>query len=154
MPIISGGQVITGAISRGGAPSSEGAGFGGLRAARGDYSFAVDGGAVGTIPLMGSTAIPSGSIIVGGLVEVTTPPTSGGAATIAIQIEAANDTVAAAAVSGAPWSTAGRKSVIPAFTGATSLKTTAARDISAVIATATLTAGAFSVFIFYIPPSD
>lgn len=154
MAIISGGNIITGAQTRGGAPSTEGAGFGGLRAARGDYSFAADGGAVGTIALMGATSIPSGSIIVGGLIEVTTPPTSGGAATIALQIEGAGDVLAAAAVSGAPWSTAGRKSVIPAFTGATSLKTTAARDISAVVATAALTAGAFTVYVFYIPPSD
>lgn len=154
MPVISGGNVITGAQTRGAAPAGEGAGFGGLRAARGDYSFATDGGAVGTIALIGSTAIPSGSVIVGGLVEVTTALTSGGAATVALQIEGAGDLVAAAAVSGAPWSTTGRKSVIPAFTGATSLKTTAARDISAVVAAAALTAGAFTVYVFYIPPSD
>jgi hypothetical protein len=53
-------------------------------------------------------------------------------------------------VSGAPWSTTGRKSVIPVFTGATSLKTTAARDVSIVIGTAALTAGGFTVYLAYI----
>lgn len=124
----------------------------GLKVARADYSFAADGGAVSTIPLIGATLIPSGSVILGGFLEVTTVPTSGGAATIAIQIEAANDTVNAAAISGAPWSTVGRKSIIPVFTGATALKTTAARDISAVIGTAALTAGVFKVVVFYLDP--
>lgn len=155
MAVISGGKVIEGAQGRAGVLSAEAtagdpAAYGALRAVRVDYSFAVDGGAVGTIALAGSTVIPAGAIVLGGLLEVTTPPTSGGAATIAVQVEAAGDTVAAAAISGAPWSTAGRKSVIPVFTGATSLKTTAARDVSIVVATAALTAGAFSVYLFYV----
>lgn len=154
MGIIAGGNIITGARQRAAAPASEGVSVGGLNIARADYSFAADGGAVGTIGLLGATIIPSGAIIVGGLVEVTTPPTSGGAATIAVQVEGAGDTIAAAAIAGAPWSTAGRKSVVPAFTGATSVKTTAARDISIVIAVAALTAGVFTVYLFYIPPTD
>lgn len=125
-------------------------GVAGMKWVRARYDFAQDGGAVGAILLMGGTFLPSGAVILGGYVEVVTPPTSGGAATIALQIEAANDLVNAAAISGAPWSTAGRKSVIPAFTGATSLKTTAARDISAVVATAALTAGVFDVYVAYI----
>lgn len=154
MPVITGGNIITGARQRSAAPSSEGVFVGGLSVVRADYSFAADGGAVGTIALLGATSIPSGAIVVGGLVEVTTALTSGGAATVAVQVEGAGDIVAAAAVSGAPWSTTGRKSVVPAFTGATSVKTTAARDVSAVVATAALTAGAFTVYLFYIPPSD
>lgn len=122
-----------------------------LKVARGDYSFAVDAGAQGTIALMGATLVPSGSIILAGYIEVTTQLTSGGAATIAVQVEGAGDIVAATAV--ASW-TAGRKNVLPAFTtgsvtAATSVKTTAARDISIVIATADLTAGVFKVVLFY-----
>jgi hypothetical protein len=124
----------------------------GLRIVRGDYSFAADGGAAGTIALMGSALVPSGCTVLGGWLEVTTPPTSGGAATISVGIEAAGDLVAAAAVSGAPWSTAGRKSVVPVFTGATSIRLTAARDISIVIATAALTAGAFKVVLLVADP--
>jgi hypothetical protein len=155
MPVMSGGNIMPGAIRRSGALSAESTAgdpvvYGALRWVRADYSFATDAGAVGTLALIGTTAIPAGAIVLGGLLEVTTPPTSGGAATIAVQVEAANDTVAAAAVSGAPWSTTGRKSVIPVFTGATSLKTTAARDVSIVIGTAALTAGGFTVYLAYI----
>ena len=123
---------------------------GGLQVAVADYAFASEGGAVGTIALTGSTFIPSGAVILGGYLEVTTPPTSGGAATIAVQVEGAGDIIAAAAISGAPWSTAGRKSVVPVFTGATTVKTTAARDISIVVATAALTAGVFRVALVYV----
>lgn len=115
---------------------------------RARYDFAVDGGAVGTITISAEN-MPANAIILGGVVEVDTPPTSGGAGTLAIQVEGANDIVTAAAVSGAPWSTAGRKSVIPAFAGATTVKTTQARGISAVIATAALTAGQVDVLLAY-----
>jgi hypothetical protein len=126
----------------------------GLKIVRGRYDFAVDGGAVGTIDLTAAADVPAGAVVLGGFVEVTTPPTSGGSATLAIQVEAAGDTVAAAAVSAAPWSTAGRKSVIPVFTGASSLKTTTARKIQAVVATAALTAGVVDVVLVYLRPMD
>ena len=126
-----------------------------LKMARGEYSFAVDGGAIGTIPLMGATNIPSGATILGGWIEVHTQLTSGGAATIAVQVEGAGDVVPAVAV--ASW-TAGRKKIVPsmdsnnALAAATDIRTTAARDISAVIAAAALTAGRFSVCLIYADP--
>lgn len=125
-----------------------------LKTARGIYDFAVDGGAVGTIALMGATNIPSGATIVGGFIQVHTALTSGGSATIAVQVNAANDISTAVAV--ASWTT-GIKNVLPALTtGAvttsTAVQTTAARDISIVIATAALTAGKFSVVLFYVDP--
>ena len=116
---------------------------------RAEYSFASQGGAVGTIALLGATLIPANAVIFGGLLRITTALTSARAATAALQVEAADDIVAAALVSGAPWSTTGRKSVIPAFTGATSVLTTVVRDVSLVIGTADLTAGAFEVYLFY-----
>ena len=155
MAVISGGTVIEGAQARSGSLSAENTSgnpvsFGAVKAIRARYSFAADGGAVGTIGLIGSTAIPSGAVILGGFIDVVTAPTSGGAATAAVQVEAANDIVTAAAISGAPWSTTGRKSVIPVFTGATTVKTTAARDVSLVIGTAALTAGVIDVYLFYV----
>jgi hypothetical protein len=121
-----------------------------LKRWKGSYDFAVDGGAVGTIVLRSEDGqLPNGAVILGGFTKVTTPLTSGGAGTAALQAEAANDIINAAAVSGAPWSTAGRKSVIPAFTGATTVETTAARSPSMVIGTAALTAGKFDVELFY-----
>lgn len=125
-----------------------------MKIARGIYDFAVDGGAVGTIPLMGATNIPSGATIMGGFVDVHTQLTSGGSATIAVQVNAANDILTAVAV--ASW-TAGVKNILPApttgaLTASTAVRTTAARDISVVIATAALTAGKFSVVLYYSDP--
>lgn len=123
-----------------------------LKVARGKYDFAVDGGVQGTIALMGQTAIPNGSTIIGGFVDITTAVTSGGSATIACQVNAANDILTAVAV--ASW-TLGRKNVLPApttgaLTASTAVRTTAARDISIVIATADLIGGAFSVVLYYV----
>lgn len=120
-----------------------------LKVIRGRYSFATDGGAQTDIDLIPAAVIPANAVILGGFVEVTTVPTSGGAATVAVKVEGAGDIVAAAAISGAPWSTTGRKSVVPAFTGATTVKTTVARKVQATIAAADLTAGVFNVVLFY-----
>lgn len=133
---------------KGGYPSGTG-----IKFARGRYDFAVDGGAVSTI-VISAEKIPANAIILGGVVEVDTVVTSGGAGSLAIEVEAAGDIVAAAVVSGAPWSTTGRKSVVPAFTGATSVKTTQARDIKVVIAAAALTAGVVDVSLAYIDLGD
>ena len=121
---------------------------------RGVYDFAVDGGAVSTIAITSGTPIPSGSVILGGYVDIITTLTSGGAATIACQVEAANDILTAVAV--ASW-TAGRKNVLPApttgaLTASTAVKTTADRNISIVIAAAALTAGKFNVVLYIVPP--
>src|SRR5690242_20315705 len=95
---------------RGGYPR----GAGPVNQFRGRYDFSVDGGAIGTIVISdGQDKIPANAIILGGFVEVDTLVAGGAGATLAIQVEAAGDIVAAAAVSGAPWSTTGRKSVIP-----------------------------------------
>jgi hypothetical protein len=78
----------------------------------------------------------------------------GSGASLAVKVESAADTVGVAAVSGAPWSTTGRKSVIPVFTGVTTVKTTAARKIQATVSAAVLTAGAFDVVLFYVELPD
>ena len=131
-------------------PTAQGVTGIGFRVCRATYSFAVDGGAVGTIALLGATSITPNAVICGWVINITAALTSAGAATAALQVEGADDLIAAALVSGAPWSSTGRKSVLPAFTGATSVRTTAARDVSLVIAVADLTAGAFDVYLFYI----
>lgn len=123
-----------------------------IKSARGRYDFAVDGGAISTIAIT-AEKIPAGAYILGGFVEVDTAVLGTGAS-VAVQVEGANDIISAAAISGAPWSTTGRKSVIPVFTGATTVLTTAARDISAVISAAVLTAGVFDVVLFYAVMGD
>lgn len=126
-----------------------------LKEATGEYDFAVDGGAASTITLRSAPGysvgndIPIGAIIVGGFVEVDTALTSGGAATVAVNSEGAGDLVAAAAVSGAPWSTTGRKDIVPDNTGSTAVKTTVQRRIAMTVATAALTAGKARVVVYY-----
>lgn len=112
---------------------------------RARYDFAIHGGAIAAIPV--GDVLPSGVIVWGGWMEVDTVPTSGGAATLALSIESANDLSTAAVVSGAPWSTTGRKVITPVFTVATMIKTTAARQVTFTPAVATLTAGAIDVFL-------
>ncbi len=121
----------------------------GFYIARGRYDFAVDGGAVGDIDLTSVAQIPANAVITGGFIEVDTALNSGGSATVALKTEGAADLLAATAYGSSPWSTTGRKSVIPVGTGATTVKTTAARKIQATVATAALTAGAFDVVLFY-----
>ena len=131
-------------------PATEGRGF--LRHARGEYDFAVDGGAIGTITLRSDPTdplgndIPPNAIILGGLVEVDTAALSA-TGTMAVQAEAAGDILAATAQAGL---TVGRKSVIPAFTGAGSVKTTVRRQLQLVIATAAFTAGKLRVIVWYV----
>lgn len=124
-----------------------------VRVARARYDFAVDGGAVGDITISAANIFPAGAYILSGFVEVDTAVTGAGAS-VAVNVEGAGDIVAAAAISGAPWSTTGRKSIVPAGTGATSVKTTAARSIVATVSAAVLTAGAFDVVLQYIVIPD
>jgi len=126
-----------------------------LKTAVGEYDFAVDGGAIGAITLRSAANdslgnnIPAGSVIQGGYIEVDTLLTTGTAATGAISVQSANDLQTATVVSGAPFSTTGIKSITPAFTGATAIKTTAARSLTFTIATGTVTAGKFRVVVYY-----
>lgn len=120
-----------------------------IKTAVGEYDFAVDGGAIGAITLRGTNQIPSGAVITGGYMTVTTLFTTGTAATMAISVEGANDLISATVVSGAPFSATGQKSLIPVGSGATSVKTTAARSIVATIATGTVTAGKATVVVTY-----
>lgn len=131
-------------------PTAQGVTGVAFQVCRAIYSFVADGGVVGTIALLGATSIPNNAVIFGGYINVDTALTSVGAATAALQVNAADDIVLAALVSGAPWSTTGRKNIIPAFTGATSVITTAARDVSLVIGTANLTAGILDIYLFYV----
>lgn len=110
-----------------------------------EYDFATDGGAVGTIVLRGDNALPPGSVITGGFIDVSVACASA-SGTISLGAEAAGDLVVAAGQ--ASWTT-GRKSIVPAGTGATSVKTTVARSLSIAIATAVFTAGTFKVTVFY-----
>lgn len=153
MPIISPTTTDTTVRQRAGSVAAEStaatAGASALKWVRGSYSFAADGGAVGTVNLVGAAVIPAGAAILAAFIDVGTLPTSGGAATIAVGVEGAADMQAAAAISGAPWSTAGWKLGTKTFATAP-VETTVARDIVVTIGTAALTAGTFDVYVAYI----
>lgn len=98
--------------------------------------------------------LPIHSIVVGGFFDVNTAFTSAGgnAGTVAISVESANDIQTAAAVSGAPYSTIGRKAIVPKASTpeSTSVKATAAREITATVAGQALTAGKLTVYLYYL----
>jgi hypothetical protein len=116
----------------------------------GTYSFARDGGAVSTITLTSDDGpIPNGAVVTGGVLDVTTLFTTAASGTGAISVNAANDLVSATIVSGAPYSTTGQKDIVPDSTGSTAIKTTAARSPTFAIATGAITAGAFTLTLYY-----
>lgn len=119
--------------------------------ARARYDFAVDGGAISSINLFPDAAIPNGALIVACFINVITVPTSGGAATIALDSEAAADLQSAAAILGAPWSSTGWKAATKTYATAP-VKLTADRNVGATIGAAALTAGVFEVLVGYFPP--
>lgn len=101
-----------------------------------------------------SALIPANALVVGGLFHVNTAFTSASTntGTIAISVEGANDIQAAAAVSGAPYSTIGRKAIVPKANTpeSTSILTTAQRAVTFTVAVATLTAGKATAFLYYV----
>ena len=127
----------------------DGLSMGEIKHAVAEYDFAKDGGAVSTINLRGDS-IPSGAIIVNALIDVRTIPTSGGAATIALNTEGAGDIQVATSYNASPYSTATPKRGGAMNGTATPIKTTAKRPIQATIAAAALTAGKFKVLVSYL----
>jgi hypothetical protein len=128
-------------------------GLGVLRVAR----FVFDAGVVAnrSIAAHGTgVTIPIHGIVVGGFFDVNTLFTSNGAnaGTIAISVEGANDIQTAAAVSGAPYSSIGRKAIVPKANTpeSTSVKATAAREITCTVATQTLLTGKLTGYLYYV----
>jgi len=107
------------------------------------YSFAADGGEIGTINLGGD--IPSGAVITGGMLVVTDAITSDGAATIALHAKTADDILAAAVLG--TNGTAGLHDVVADFTAAHAILLDAEKDVVLTIGEAALTAGAFDLYL-------
>lgn len=125
------------------------------------YSFAVDGGAVGTLTLRdGLTgkapcSLPNKAIITKAYYDVITQFVStSNDGTIAIQANSAGDLLATVEPDATNSITTGLYAMIPVGTAATMVKTTAARDIKMVIATHAFTAGKANFFIEYIYNSE
>lgn len=137
------GQLANGAFD--GSGTGVFPGGGGIRTVIAKYDFDVHGGGAGSI-VIGS--LPLGTVILGGRMEVGTAVTGVGAS-VGITTEGAGDMVAVAAISGAPWSTTGKKAIIPKRNTpeSTSVTLTAARSILFVISAADLTAGVVTLFL-------
>lgn len=112
-----------------------------------NYDFSRDGGAVGDINLAGN-ALPEGAIVDIGKVHVTTAVLSGGAATVALKLVAANDTLAATGK--ASLSANAILDTVEDGTAANAVRiTTAGTKLVATVAVAALTAGKFTVAVEY-----
>jgi hypothetical protein len=127
-------------------------GLGTLKVARATYDFAEHGGAIGAINL--GVTIPDNAIVCGGFVDVATTCTTAGAdaGTMALHVQGANDIVTAVAVSAATDWDAGLHAITPKANTpeSTGIKLTAARAITATIATQAFTAGKFTLFLYYL----
>jgi hypothetical protein len=125
---------------------------------KGTYDFSVQGGAIATLALyelaQGSSKkqallLPANFIISKVLIDVITPLTSGGSATVALTSgQGAGDLLAATAYG----SVTGLMDGIPTTAAASNIKIPSTQaspgsKVSAVIAGATVTAGKFNVFI-------
>lgn len=111
------------------------------------YDFTRQGGAISTIALIGDP-LPPNCTVYGGLIRTIIAPVGVGAS-IAVQLEAANDIVNSAAISGTPWSTLSTKAILPVFTAGSAITTTVSRAVKAVITTTALTAGKFQIVLFF-----
>lgn len=98
--------------------------------------------------------IPALAVVVGGFMQVNTLFTSAGAnaGTIAISVESAGDIQAAAACSGAPWSSTGLKAIVPKANTpeSTGIAVSVAREITATVVGQALTAGKVTIELHYV----
>ena len=121
-----------------------------LGVAMGTYSFATQGGAIGTINLKDGDGkdlkLPANAIIKNVVIDVLTAPTSGGSATIAVTAVSSGDLKAATAIA----SFTGILQGIPANTVGTAIKLSSEKTLSMAIAVAALTAGKFNVLVEYV----
>lgn len=124
---------------------------------KGNYKFSRDGGAISDINLkdqdgLNVVKLPSGAIVLNVFVHVPVALTSAGLATVDLNVEAANDALAAGAV--ASFSLGAKIQGIPDFgTLSDALVLTAERTLTMSINAFALTAGEFNAYYFYVFPS-
>lgn len=98
--------------------------------------------------------LPINAVVIGGFYDVNTAFTSAGGNTgsVAISVEGANDILTATAVSDAILGTIGRKAIVPKNNTpeSSSVKATAAREITCTVAIQALTAGKLTGFLEYV----
>lgn len=120
----------------------------------GKYSFAVQGGAVGSINLRSDLSsagslvkLPDNAIVTNVFVDIITAMASaGGTGTVALTLQSAGDLLAAVDAD----TLANQVQGIPNGAVANMIKLTAERTLSVEIAVEALTAGVFDVFVEYV----
>lgn len=131
-------------------------GLGNLRVARFTYDVAGTDSAGALNNAVGAhgvgVTLPANAIVVGGFFDVNTAFTTSASGTLAIHVQTANDIQTATIVSSAPFSTIGRKAITPKANApeSTSVKTTAAREITCTVAVGALTAGKLTGYLYYV----
>lgn len=122
---------------------------GGIQYARTVYDASTDSLLQGAVTPARKATLPNKAIVIGGVIDVITAPTSGGSATIAIGTSAGGSaTNIKAATAIATYSAL--IAVVPLFTAASMFKMTAAGDIIFTIATADLLTGKIAVHLAYL----
>jgi hypothetical protein len=131
-------------------------GLGSLRVARFTFDTAENDSAGADNSAIGAhgtgVILPIHAIVVGGFFDVNTAFTTSASGTLAIHVQGANDIQTATIVSSAPFSTIGRKAIVPKANTpeSTSVKCTAAREITCTVATGALTAGKLTGYLYYV----
>lgn len=122
--------------------------------AKGKYSFAVSGGAVGTISLLdeegNAVTLPDNAIVTNCIIDVVTQPTSASTPTVAVGIASTTDLLTGTAIA----SVTGIIQGTPANTVATAIKLNGEKTLTTTIAGTTLTAGLFYVHVDYVVSED
>ena len=106
-----------------------------------EYDFALHGGAISTITV-GPKLLPSGAIVMDGIIHVKTAVVGSGAS-IALHLLSSEDILAATAITN--FTLNALLDIVPVGSAATMLRCTAATQLSVVVSAAALTAGKFSV---------
>jgi hypothetical protein len=131
--------------------AAAGGSYGGLQVAQAVYDFAVDGGAIGAITPVETVTLPTGAILVGGIVFVPTAVLSAGSATVAVGTTAGSS--ASALLAATAKATLAALAVLPLVpTNAVPVRLTAEGKVNVTVAAAALTAGKLQVFVFFIVP--
>jgi hypothetical protein len=111
------------------------------------YSFAANGGAIGTVSVPLGISVPPGAVVQSVSINTTTPFTSStNLATVSLGILVAGNLQAATLVTAAPWTSGGQTTVI----NPSPVTAVSASSLILTIATQALTAGAFTVYVTYV----
>lgn len=138
------------------APVGTDDGLGNLRVARFTFDTAGTDSAAAANSAIGAhgtgVTLPINAIVVGGFFEVNTAFTTSASGTLAIHVQGANDIQTATIVSSAPFSSTGRKAITPKANTpeSTSIKLSAAREITCTVATGALTAGKLTGYLYFV----